>query len=49
MLPKDFPPRSMVGGYFYPSRDDGTWARITIISSSKRISQLSDRRGVAVD
>ena len=28
MLPKDFPPRSTVQGYFYRWRDDGTWARI---------------------
>src|SRR5262249_58867504 len=24
-LPKDFPPRSTVQGYFYRWRDDGTW------------------------
>ena len=28
MLPRDFPPRSTVQGYFYRWRDDGTWARI---------------------
>jgi transposase len=28
MLPKEFPPRSTVQGYFYRWRDDGTWARI---------------------
>ena len=28
MLPKDFPPRSTVQGYFYRWRDDGTWAQI---------------------
>lgn len=28
MLPKDFPPRSTVQGYFYRWRDDGTWGRI---------------------
>ena len=28
MLPKDFPPRSTVQGWFYRWRDDGTWARI---------------------
>jgi putative transposase len=27
-LPKDFPPRSTVQGYFYLWRDDGTWHRI---------------------
>jgi putative transposase len=27
-LPKDFPPRSTVQGYFYRWRDDGTWHRI---------------------
>src|SRR3546814_14544017 len=25
LLPKDFPPRSTVQGYFYAWRDDGTW------------------------
>jgi transposase len=28
MLPKDFPPRSTVQGYFYAWRDDGTWSTI---------------------
>jgi transposase len=28
LLPKEFPPRSTVQGYFYRWRDDGTWARI---------------------
>lgn len=28
-LPRDFPPRSTVQGYFYRWRDDGTWARIS--------------------
>ncbi len=28
LLPKDFPPRSTVQGYFYRWRDDGTWGRI---------------------
>src|SRR5436305_15077678 len=27
-LPKDFPPRSTVQGYFYRWRDDGTWHSI---------------------
>jgi transposase len=27
-LPREFPPRSMVQGYFYRWRDDGTWQRI---------------------
>src|SRR5215211_4996622 len=27
-LPKGFPPRSTVQGYFYRWRDDGTWHRI---------------------
>lgn len=27
-LPKEFPPRSTVQGYFYRWRDDGTWSRI---------------------
>lgn len=28
LLPKDFPPRSTVQGYFYAWRDDGTWQAI---------------------
>lgn len=28
LLPKDFPPRSTVQGYFYAWRDDGLWQRI---------------------
>ena len=28
MLPRDFPPRSTVYGYFRRWRDDGTWARV---------------------
>jgi putative transposase len=28
-LPREFPPRSTVQGYFYRWRDDGTWARIS--------------------
>ena len=28
LLPKDFPPRSTVQGYFYAWRDDGTWQEI---------------------
>jgi transposase len=28
MLPRDFPPRSTVQGWFYRWRDDGTWTRI---------------------
>ena len=28
LLPRDFPPRSTVQGYFYRWRDDGSWARI---------------------
>ena len=28
LLPKEFPPRSTVRGYFYRWRDDGTWVRI---------------------
>ena len=28
MLPRDFPPRSTVQGWFYRWRDDGTWQRI---------------------
>src|SRR5437016_7912322 len=30
-LPKDFPPRSTVQGYFYRWRDDGTWRRINAV------------------
>lgn len=28
MLPRDFPPRSTVYGYFWRWRDDGTWSRV---------------------
>ena len=28
LLPKDFPPRSTVQGYFYAWRDDGLWQRV---------------------
>ena len=30
-LPKDFPPRSTVQGYFYRWRDNGTWSRINAV------------------
>jgi transposase len=30
-LPKDFPPRTSVQGYFYRWRDDGTWPRINAV------------------
>lgn len=30
LLPKDFPPRSTVQGYFYKWRDDGTWYEMMI-------------------
>lgn len=30
LLPKDFPPRSTVQGYFYAWRDDGTWQAIAV-------------------
>lgn len=30
-LPKEFPPRSTVQGYFYRWRDDGTWQRINAV------------------
>ena len=30
LLPKDFPPRSTVQGYFYAWRDDGTWHAIAV-------------------
>jgi transposase len=30
-LPKEFPPRSTVQGYFYRWRDDGTWFRISAV------------------
>jgi putative transposase len=35
-LPKDFPPRSTVQGYFYRWRDDGTWHSI-----NRRLVQLA--------
>src|SRR3954468_3357411 len=30
-LPRDFPPRTTVQGYFYRWRDDGTWQRINAV------------------
>jgi transposase len=30
-LPRDFPPRSTVQGYFYRWRDDGTWHRLSAV------------------
>lgn len=45
-LPKDFPPRSTVQGYFYRWRDDGTWDWIndTLV---KRVRQTVGRRPTA--
>jgi len=30
-LPRDFPPRATVQGYFYRWRDDGTWSEIALV------------------
>jgi putative transposase len=37
-LPKEFPPRSTVQGYFYRWRDDGTWDRLNraLVESARR-------------
>lgn len=37
-LPRDFPPRSTVQGYFYRWRDDGTWHEIvaTLVARARR-------------
>lgn len=39
-LPKDFPPRSTVQGYFYAWRDDGTWLAIVsrLVEAARRAS-----------
>ena len=34
-LPRDFPPRSTVQGYFYGWRDDGTWRWLNAVISSR--------------
>lgn len=44
-LPKDFPPRSTVQGYFYRWRDDGTWPWIND-ALVKRIRQTVGRKPV---
>lgn len=44
-LPKDFPPRSTVQGYFYRWRDDGTWHWINN-ALVKRIRQTVGRKPV---
>ena len=38
-LPRDFPPRSTVQGYFYRWRDDGTWYRINarLVARARRL------------
>jgi putative transposase len=38
-LPKDFPPRSTIQGYFYRWRDDGTWRRINadLVVQARRV------------
>jgi len=40
-LPREFPPRSTVQGYFYRWRDDGTWARI----SARLVARARERQG----
>jgi putative transposase len=45
-LPKDFPPRSTVQGYFYRWRDDGTWCWIND-ALVKRIRQTVGRKPTA--
>ena len=45
-LPKDFPPRSTVQGYFYRWRDDGTWHWINN-ALVKRIRQTVRRKPTA--
>jgi transposase len=39
-LPKDFPPRSTVQGYFYRWRDDGTWPRINAVLVARARQRL---------
>jgi transposase len=42
-LPKDFPPRSTVQGYFYRWRDDGTWPRINAVLVARARQTLGRR------
>ena len=44
-LPREFPPRSTVQGYFYRWRDDGTWQRIGAVLVA-RLRQALGRRPV---
>jgi len=39
-LPKDFPPRSTVQGYFYRWRDDGTWQRMNAVLVAQTRQQM---------
>src|SRR3954464_3740118 len=39
-LPRDFPPRSTVQGYFYRWRDDGTWDRLNAVLVARQRQQL---------
>ena len=43
-LPKDFPPRSTVQGYFYRWRDNGTWARINAVLVARARQRLGRDR-----
>jgi len=45
-LPKDFPPRSTVQGYFYRWRDDGTWQEI-VPKLVTRVRQALGRNAAA--
>ena len=40
-LPREFPPRSTVQGYFYRWRDDGTWQRI----NARLVARARQRQG----
>src|SRR3989442_1276929 len=43
-LPRDFPPRTTVQGYFYRWRDDGTWSRI----NAELVARARQRLGRAL-
>lgn len=49
-LPREFPPRSTVQGYFYRWRDDGTWQRINdhLVAFARRLQGRKPKPSAAV-
>src|SRR5438132_2188680 len=49
-LPREFPPRSTVQGYFYRWRDDGTWqrinARLVARARQRQVRKLAPSAGI---